>query len=163
MTLKRKYQDLEDEVQQYKELYDLIQGSPGHEAQIVLERIRMSSNSLEALRSVRDAALLLPPPMISEIAGRAESRIAKIDAEALSYAPFKLHARPWITVVDDGLVSELVSGFFGSDHLYFFPAIDREAFLMDMTNGDAEHAHYCSPLLVNAICAHRCVGSFDAC
>jgi hypothetical protein len=82
-----------------------------------------------------------------------------VDREALDLAPIKVHARPWTIVADDGIVSELISGFFEVDHLYYIPAIDRDTFLDDMEKANIREAKYCSPLLVNAICAYRCVSN----
>jgi hypothetical protein len=89
-----------------------------------------------------------------------DPRLLKLNQEALETVPIKVPARPWTIVAGDGIVSELITEFFANDHLYFFPPIDRMAFLGDMQKADIENARYCSPLLVNAICAHRCV-SFD--
>ena len=159
MSLKRKYQDLEDENTKLRDLYDLIRESPANDAQAIFDRIRKSSSPLEVLCSIHDAATLLPKPLPGTPVNT-DPRILRLEAEALSHAPIKLHARPWTVVVGDGLVSELISDFFAYSHLYFFPPMDREAFLKDMMEGDVEKARYCSPLLVNALCAHRCVSEF---
>ncbi|KAI6777639.1 uncharacterized protein J7T54_005716 [Emericellopsis cladophorae] len=55
----------------------------------------------------------------------------------------------------DGLVSELVSDYFKWENAYLFPTIDREAFLVQMTGRDTKYSSWCTPLLVNSICAHR--------
>ena len=54
-------------------------------------------------------------------------------------------------------MSELISGAFEVDSLYFCPAIDRDAFIDDMNQANIQNARYCSPLLVNALCGYRCV------
>lgn len=87
------------------------------------------------------------------------TRTLAIDLKALTHSLFRVSARPWTTVAGDGLVSDLVSAFFVWDDAFFFPFIDREAFLSDMRSGDVENAKYCSPFLVNAICASRCFTS----
>lgn len=60
-------------------------------------------------------------------------------------------------------MSQLIADFFASDRLHFYPPIDRESFLEDMGKADVTGGKYCSPLLVNAICAHRCVGFNSKC
>lgn len=62
-------------------------------------------------------------------------------------------ARPWTAVAGDGLVSNLVSHFFELEHRFLTSHIDREVFIDEMIEADAEKAEFCSPLLVNAICA----------
>lgn len=90
------------------------------------------------------------------------SSLENLDSSALSLSRFKLRAQPWTTLAGDGLVSELVSSFFACDNCFYLPFIDEECFVHDMQAGDIENADFCSPLLVNSICALRCV-SFSQC
>jgi hypothetical protein len=69
----------------------------------------------------------------------------------------RVPARPWTVLAGDGLVSELVSAFFTYDHCSGIPFVDQECFLADMRAEDITQARFCSPFLVNAICALRCV------
>jgi hypothetical protein len=85
------------------------------------------------------------------------SALESLDSSASSISNLKLCARPWTTLVGNGLVSELVSSFFANDNCFYLPFIDQECFLHDMQAGDIDNADFCSPLLVNAICALRCV------
>jgi hypothetical protein len=80
-----------------------------------------------------------------------------LDVAALSKSTFQVHARPWTTLANDGLVSELLSSFFASDGCFYLSFVDQQYFLDDMEAGDIDNAKLCSPLLVNAICALRCV------
>jgi hypothetical protein len=80
-----------------------------------------------------------------------------LDAAALDESTFQVHARPWTTLANDGLVSELLSSFFASDGCFYLSFIDQQYFLDDMEAGDIDNAKLCSQLLVNAICALRCV------
>lgn len=80
-----------------------------------------------------------------------------INSSALSASNLKLHAQPWTTVAGDGLVSELLSSFFAYESCYYLPFVDQECFLNDMQAGEINIAEFCSPSLVNAICALRCV------
>lgn len=150
---------LEEENDQYQELYRLLQQRRQQEAQDIFHRIRTSQNPLHVLQAIRDANVLLPQ-LASPILGEVDPRLRKLDREALDSAPFKVHARPWTVVEDDGIVSELISGFFEVDDLYYIPAIDRDTFLNEMQEANIERAKYCSPLLVNAICAYRCVSQY---
>lgn len=155
-ALKRKYHVLEENTGQYQELYGYIRHRPYEEAKAIFHRIRMSQSPFDVLRSINEADILLPYP-VSTVPGEVDPRLKKVNQKALDTAPIKVHARPWTTVADDGIVSELVSGFFEIDHLYYFPAIDRDAFLEEMAKADIQEAKYCSPLLANSICAYRCV------
>jgi hypothetical protein len=83
--------------------------------------------------------------------------LENLDVAALSKSTFQVHARPWTTVANDGLVSELLSSFFASDGCFYLSFVDQQYFLDDMEAGDIDKAELCSPLLVNAICALRCV------
>jgi hypothetical protein len=156
--LKRKYHDLEEENVQYQELYNFIRQRPQQEAQDIFHRIRTSQDPLHVLQSIKDADILLSYST-SIIPGEVDPRLKKLDREALDLVPIKVHARPWTVVADDGIVSELISGFFEVDHLYYIPAIDRDTFLDDMKKTNIVEAKLCSPLLVNAICAYRCVSN----
>jgi hypothetical protein len=72
-------------------------------------------------------------------------------------AHIKVKASPWTAVARRGIVSELVSSFFAWDNLLLHSFIDRDSFLRDMELGNPKEARYCSPFLVNAICATQCV------
>jgi hypothetical protein len=52
-----------------------------------------------------------------------------------------------------------LSSFFANDNCFYLPFVDQECFLHDMQAGENIQADFCSPLLVNAICALRCVGN----
>jgi len=83
--------------------------------------------------------------------------LENLDVAALSKSTFQVHARPWTALANDGLVSELISSFFASEGCFYLSFVDQQHFLDDMEAGDIEMAEFCSPLLVNAICALRCV------
>jgi hypothetical protein len=83
--------------------------------------------------------------------------LENLDVAALSESSFQVHARPWTALANDGLVSELLSSFFASDGCFYLSFVDQQYFLDDMEVGDIGMAKLCSPLLVNAICALRCV------
>ncbi|KAL2752717.1 hypothetical protein ACRALDRAFT_2113171, partial [Sodiomyces alcalophilus JCM 7366] len=153
-ALKRKHRALQLEHAQYVELFNLLRDRPVDEAQEIFHRIRTSSEPAQVLQAVRQAEILLPFPTTSEWAGHPQ--LAKLDRDALMDSAIKVSARPWTNVVGDGLVSELITSFFIWDDAYWFPCIDRDVFLEDMATGDVQKAKWCSPVLVNAICALRC-------
>ena len=98
-------------------------------------------------------------PNVSSQPGEHHRLLEKLDSEALGKSPIKVPARPWTNVAGDGVVSELISAWFRWDDIFCYPYVDRECFLDDMRKGDPSHARYCSPFLVNALCAQRSVGN----
>ncbi|ROT35895.1 hypothetical protein SODALDRAFT_53529 [Sodiomyces alkalinus F11] len=153
-ALKRKHRALQLELAQYKELFNLLRDRPVDEAQEIFRRVRTSSEPAQVLHAIRHAEILLPSPSTDEWVGHAQ--LAKLDRDALTDSAIKVSARPWTSVVGDGLVSELITSFFVWDDTYWFASVDRDAFLEDMATGDVRTAKWCSPFLVNAICALRC-------
>jgi hypothetical protein len=154
-ALKRKCDSLQDENERLRELFGLLRQKSTHEANDILTRIRNSEDPLVVWRSIKDAELLLP--WAPSASGSRDPRLEKIDAEALSESHVKVKAQPWTALAGDGIVSDLVSSFFAWDNTFRFAFIDKECFLEDMASGNPERAEYCSPFLVNAMCAFRCV------
>lgn len=83
--------------------------------------------------------------------------LENLDFSALSISHLKLRAQPWTALAGDGLISELVSSFVACDNCFHLSLIDEECFVRDMQAGDIDNADFCTPLLVHAICALRCV------
>ena len=151
MTLKRRYDRVEAERYQLQELFNLIREQPDTEAYEIFRRLRTSSDPLQVFRLVRQAHLLIPnPDPVSRVTARPD--VEKIDSEALKGSALKLHARPWTTVVGDGLVSSLTSSFFSWDGSYLTPLVDLNCFMKAMKTGDIASTEFCSPFPVNAIC-----------
>ncbi|KAK7430954.1 hypothetical protein QQZ08_002483 [Neonectria magnoliae] len=150
LTLKRKHNSLEQDNVRYRELFLLLRNKPRAESEDIFLRLRASGDPLRVLEAMRQADMLLPGPGFNDRLGH--SRLAKLDDSALNSSAIKVHARPWTVVIDDGLLSELITNLFTWDYCC---AVDRDSFLEDMAAGDAEKARWCSPLLVNAICALR--------
>ena len=97
-------------------------------------------------------------PYVTDVRGeKLASGLENLDVAAMSGSNFQVHARPWTTLAGDGLVSALLSSFFTSDGCFYLSFVDQQYFLDDMNAGDVDMAIFCSPLLVNAICALRCV------
>lgn len=139
----------------YHELFILLRSKPVGESDEIFRRIRASSEPLSVLDAIKHAELLLPNPGSNERLGNPQ--LTRLDNNCLHNSPIKVHARPLTTIVDDGLVSDLITNLFIWDGMYAFPSIALDAFLEDMAAGDIKKAKWCSPLLVNAICALRCV------
>jgi len=102
-------------------------------------------------------------PYVTDVRGETlASGLENLDVAAMSGSNFQVHARPWTTLAGDGLVSALLSSFFTSDGCFYLSFVDQQYFLDDMNAGDVDMAIFCSPLLVNAICALRCSTSHHA-
>jgi hypothetical protein len=114
--------------------------------------------NLEDVAKVLEDGNIPPQPYATDIRDETLAlALENLDIAALSKSTFQVHARPWTTLADDGLVSELLSSFFASDGCFYLSFVDQQYFLDDMEAGDVGMAKLCSPLLVNAICALRCV------
>ena len=161
VTFKKQYEALKTENNQLRELYVLLGKLPDREAHNLLAHIRATHDPISVLNLARRINLYQdnpePHPGLGESSWN--PRLASLDLEILTESPIKVRARPWTPIANDGLVSELISSFFLWDDAFFYPFIDRDAFLEDMEAGNISEAKYCSPFLVNAICASRCVSA----
>jgi hypothetical protein len=151
--LKSRNSSLQRENDQLKELYNFLRLRPEAESHEIYSRIRASSDPLAVLQFIKQGDLLLRAPASPNI----NPEVEKLDQAALQSSYFTVPSRPWTAVAGDGLVSELISSFFKWDDPFFYPFLDQEYFLHDMRNMDPKAAKHCSPFLVNAICAVRCV------
>ncbi|KAK2931233.1 hypothetical protein FoTM2_008743 [Fusarium oxysporum f. sp. vasinfectum] len=152
---RKKYDILLVENQQYRELFDAINKKPECEAQEIFNRLRSSDQPLTVLESVRQAEVLLPK--LSTNTWDSDPRLAFFDQKAFESSVIQVPAKPWTAVAGDGIVSELITDFFIWDNSYMFPVLDRVTFVDEMRAGDETEMKWCSPLLVNAICAKRCL------
>lgn len=159
VPIKRSFEALQVENDRWRELYCLPRRLPEVEALQTLAQARATDDPIAILDVARRSSLRLANPGLNPGSSPApiNLRINSLDLEALSESQIRVHARPWTVVAGDGLVSELISSFFTWDDAFFFSFIDREAFLGDMRAKDPKNAEYCSPFLVNAICATRFV------
>ncbi|KAI8293824.1 Nitrogen assimilation transcription factor nit-4 [Colletotrichum sp. SAR 10_98] len=153
LALKRKANVLENENAQYRDLFRMVCSKTEDEAQEIFRRIRVSGDPLKVLESIRQAEILLPSPAANERVS--DSRLAKLNDKAMENSLIRVPAKPWTAIADDGLVSELITDFFSWENASAFPAVDRDLFVTDMRAGNVKKAKYCSPILVNAICALR--------
>ncbi|KAM4057836.1 C6 transcription factor [Hirsutella rhossiliensis] len=155
LSLKKKHGALEGENGKYKELLTLLRTKPDDEAHEILRRIRSADEPLLVLVEIRHAELLLAEPSPTSERASHDDRLLRLDQEAHDSSVIKVPAKPWTVVADDGLVSELITEYFTWDHAYLLPSVDRDVFLQEMRGRDPSTARWCSPLLVNAICAHK--------
>lgn len=71
---------------------------------------------------------------------------------------FSVPAEPWTKLTtDDAFVSHLVTGFLNYPNVYW-RYVEEDLFLNSMQSGNV-NAEFCSPFLVNAICALACLSS----
>lgn len=150
VAIKRKASFLEDENQQLHTLFAYIRTRPPDDVSEIIKRIRNSSDLLEVLRFARDGDLSLQQRLQRKLP---DPRMIRVNAESLQETNLRLPARPWTAVAGNGIVSDLVSRFFDIDQPFFCAMVDHSAFVSDVRASDPESARYCSPMLVNAICA----------
>ena len=159
-ALKRKYDAADLELSQLKDLYEQLKRRPKLDADDILAHIR-SSEGLESVLRFAKKGNVLPVSPSSPSGFWTDLELENLDAEALNSSPIKVPARPWTEIANNGLVSSLMSAFFIWDETFYFRFVDRESFVEDMLQQDPERARFCSPLLVNAICANRCVSLYE--
>lgn len=143
------------------ELFRLLGTLPSDQVDGLIQTIRAADQPDAVLRLARDSSPSTrdsrSPDMVPAEPLRDNPRLLAMDLRALANSRLRVPSRPWTVVASDGVVSDLISSFFAWDDPFFFPFIDRDAFLQDMRARDVERATYCSPFLVNAICASRYV------
>jgi hypothetical protein len=153
VATKRKYIALEQENSQLRHLYKLVREESSRNAFDIFLRMRNSDDPIALLQSVGNTTGILPNPSTYSVG---DKRIDDIDTAALLNSCIQVPARPWTSVANDGLVSDLISSFFTWDR-FLYPFVHQQAFLHEMRFAGAQGANYCSPLLVNAICSLRSV------
>lgn len=154
--MKRKYDAAQDELECLRELYGHLRMRPDPEVAHILQRIRTAPDAFEVLRFIQHGDLLL---QLAPDPERVDSRMRLVDADALQNSRIKVHAVPWTAVAGDGIVSHLLTQLFHREQPLIFPFLDEDAILADMASGDVANAKFCSPLLVNAMCAFGAVRS----
>ncbi|KAG5945456.1 hypothetical protein E4U53_006704 [Claviceps sorghi] len=163
-TLKSRNAALLHENERLRDLFDALRAVPPSDGHDILARLRAADDPVRALRAIQERpispslSLLSPSPSPSPDPVL-DPRLERLDLLALRESSIRVDAMPWTAVASDGLVSELISSFFTWDDAFYLPIVDREAFLADMRSGNVANARYCSPFLVNAICASRCAFS----
>jgi plasmid stability protein len=133
------------------ELYEHVRSQPDAEATEIFRQIRLTPDPFTVLQNIRNGKLSLQrtvPKLQSVVFMR------QLDAEALQQSRIRVRARPWTSVVGDGIVSHLLTRALQHHQLVF---IDEEALTTDML-AQHERTPYCSALLVNVLCLLGTVG-----
>lgn len=152
---------MKNDLTEMQELVDYMRVKPLPDVAEVIRRIRAGEEPCRVLRLVRDGDLLLQASALGrkEIEFDKDDAIRKLDDAAMQISHIKVAARPWTEVGGDGLVSELVSIFFDTEHPFSTAYVDRFCFLEDLKSAKPDKARFCSPALVNSICALSAVSS----
>ncbi|KHN99136.1 Zn(2)-C6 fungal-type DNA-binding domain protein [Metarhizium album ARSEF 1941] len=156
VALRHRNASLKLENEQLRDLFKLLHSLPAEEGQEVISRLKAADDPIQVLRSVQEASLLINNPNSSSCSALLDSRLDRLDLLALRESAIRVDAKPWTAVAGDGIVSELISSFFNWDDALYLPFLDREAFVEDMRARNVAAAKFCTPFLVNAICAARC-------
>jgi hypothetical protein len=146
---------MKSDLSDMQELYEYLRTRPLVEVAEVIRRIRSNADPCKVLTLVRDGDLLLQASAMGRKGTEAdvEDIVRNIDETAYHRSSIKLSAKRWTDVAGDGLVSELISIFFDIEQPFATTYVDRHCFLEDMGSEQIEDARFCSPALVNAICA----------
>jgi hypothetical protein len=152
--MRRKNDALQREVDQLRELFGYVRTCPEAEAKQFYQQLRTADGLQDLLQLSGGSSLSFKQK--HRILGSQKSA-CDLDLNVVGSSAIMVPARPWTVLAGDGLVSELVSAFFTYDHCSGIPFVDQECFLADMRAEDITQARFCSPFLVNAICALRCV------
>jgi hypothetical protein len=150
--LKTALGELERENQELRELLTYIQSQQRTEALDLFNKLRTTANPLSILASLKQTS----PPLGRPVSAAREA-VLRLDAEALAASVDRVPARPWTSVAGDGLVSHLLSASFRADDPCLSSFVDRELFVRDMRQPGQGDCQFCSPFLVNALCAFRSV------
>jgi hypothetical protein len=156
LARKRKFEEMKSDLTDLQELYEYLRERPLAEVAEVIRRIRSDADPCKVLRLVREGDLLLQASAIGRKgieAADVEHIVDKLDDAAYRQSSIKVSAKQWTDVAGDGLVSELVSIFFDMEQPFATTYVDRHCFLEDMASEQIGSARFCSPALVNAICA----------
>lgn len=157
LALRRKNDVLQSEIDQLRELLENVRNSPEAEYLNTFRQLRRAVSPLYVTTLRKDTRISLRQNMHRPVNDKRTSALDSLESNALHDSRLKVNAQPWTTIAGNGLVSELLSSFFAYDNRFYLSFVDQGCFLEDMQSGDTATAEYCSPLLVNAICALRCV------
>jgi hypothetical protein len=153
-ALRRKNHALQNEIGYLTNFFNHIRDCPEAEAKEMFWKIRKSDDRQYVDFFRTEWGLPMNQDRQSE---KCFSMLEKLESSTPASSGMRVAARPWATPANDGLVSKLISTFFAYDHRSHILFIEQECFLAEMLVGDITRARFCSPFLVNAICALRCV------
>lgn len=146
---------MKNDLHDMQELYEYIRSRSLIDVAEVIRRIRANADPCNVLRFLRDGDLLLEASAIGRrgLEVDKEDAVRQLDLAALNRSPIRVAAKPWTEVAGDGLISELVSIFFDTEQPSIATYVDMPCFLEDMRSSSLDKARFCSPALVNIICA----------
>jgi hypothetical protein len=157
MSLRRKNNDLQGEIDHLHELMNQVPQTLEAGNRSASRHQHRSVETTEPVTGDEAIGVFSQQGVSQAKKDTLPSTLESFDLDALSTNNLKLQAQPWTTVAGDGLVSELLSSFFAQDNWFYLSFVDQGSFLHDMQADDIGKAGFCSPLLVNAMCALRCV------
>lgn len=153
-ALRRKNHALQDEIGHWTNFFNHIRNCPEAEAQEIYRKIRTSDDRQGFDSLMTELGLPVNQDRQSD---NSFPILNKHESSTPASSGISVLARPWTAPANDGLVSKLISNFFAYDHRSHILFIDQECFLAEMLLVNMTPARFCSPFLVNAICALRCV------
>ncbi|KAK5659980.1 hypothetical protein OQA88_13445 [Cercophora sp. LCS_1] len=157
--LRRTRVEAELEKDALRELADYLCLGPEESAWEVFQQLRLRA----ACSSPGADAFTILQDVVGDVRRRipdfGTQEMHAIEAEALAGSVIRVPARPWTSVAGDGIVSSLLSAFFKWDEPFSYAYVVRDLFVSDMRHSKPSQAKYCSPLLVNALCAVRSYNS----
>jgi hypothetical protein len=160
-VLRERQQDLQRENEQYRRIIRELRTKSEAEALEMLRAIRESSEPLHLLDTAGEAEEHLSNSSSPET--EHVLQLHSLDHQALESSIIKVSARPWTVVASDGLVSQLITNVFTLKGIYLYPVLDKDVFIQEMKSGNVETSKWCTPLLVNAICAAESVSTSVSC
>ena len=153
LPMKRKHDKLKSGTSSMDELYNYIHLMPEAAVASVVQKIRSSDNPMSVISFIRHGDPVYQQLLMTPDEESTQVQVRSLDADALQNSRLQLPARPWTIVAGNGIVSHLISNFFDREYSCLEPFVNELAFVTDMVAGEVTKAKYCSPLLVNALCA----------
>jgi hypothetical protein len=155
LARKRKFDEMKSDLSDLQELYEYLRSRPLVEVAEVIRRIRSNTDPCKVLSLVRDGDLLLQASAIGRkgIEAPVDDIVQKLDEAAYQQSPIKVSGKQWTDVAGNGVVSELVSIFFDMEQPFATTYVDKHCVLEDMASDPASNVKFCSPALLNSICA----------
>ncbi|KAF2752549.1 hypothetical protein EJ05DRAFT_481196, partial [Pseudovirgaria hyperparasitica] len=148
VALKNFKDDLKRENADLRELVLLLKTKSEDEAKAILNMIRSHDDPVSVIEKLRQHKLPLAwSDTPSQDSDKADEKVIK--------SATQVPAQPWTSVATDEVVSELITAWFAWEDTTLFSYITLDLFVADMKASDPERATFCSPFLVNAICAAK--------
>jgi hypothetical protein len=154
-SLKNRFPAVMDENMQLREFISRLSLAPNIEVIEMAARLRTGEDPIAVLRQVKEADLVPRTASLNPL--NPDASLRDLDRAAFHASTFTVPARPWTTVAGNGIISHLICSWARRDSIFLHPFVDTTCFLRDMRSQDPKNSKYCSPFLVNIICANRAV------